>query len=215
VEEVLMLPADLFDMRTAFVKELGLEAKFDTSASILVITGSNASGKSILRRILAGRLRTAGIEPMFLSQQGRATGGIQRAIIYGSEDDQSTGCISVQTFIAAVRTMRGRETAHAVIWDEPEIGMGEELQIGTADWFLRQMGDWPEYLSGVVMLTHSRIFAAKMMTFPGAKWYNMNGYATVKDWLGRRLEKIEPEEMMEMSREKWKRIASLLRVRGE
>jgi hypothetical protein len=206
-----MLPKDLLNCREQLAEELGINPKFDTSGSVMVVTGSNATGKSLVRRVICGNLKRLGIEAIHLSQQGRAQGGIARCFIYGSEDDESTGFISAKTFQGAFRTMRGREQAHVVIWDEPEIGMGEELQLGTADWLYNELArDWPKHLCGVVVLTHSRIFASKVMGFPDSKWLNMNGYGTLEEWLSRKIVPVGPEELIELGLKKWGRISKIL-----
>jgi hypothetical protein len=206
------LPANLFEeLRPDLAFELGIDRDFDTSASILVVTGKNAAGKSLLRRWFQVALkRYHDMEAIHLSQQGRAAAGVMRAMVYGSEDDESTGAISCNTFFGGLRTMRGREEAHAVIWDEPEIGMGEELQMGTAEWLCDQLDEWPEQTQGVILLTHSRHFVRRVMQFPGAKWLSMDGYKTPEEWLDRPLEPISPEEVKHVGLERWRRVNKIL-----
>jgi hypothetical protein len=212
------LPSNLFEkMLPDLAEELGIDRAFDTGASILVVTGKNAAGKSLLRRWIqvAMKRHHDNTEVIHLSQQGRAMEGIGRAFIYGSEDDESTGAISCNTFIGGMRTMIGREKPHAVIWDEPEIGMGEELQMGTADWLCEQLEDWPKQTLGVVLLTHSHHFVRRAMQFPGVKWLSMDGYATADEWLNRDIVPIGPEEVRDMGHERWSRVSKILKKRRD
>ena len=208
------LPKKLFaDMRLDLAKELGITTGFDTSASVLVVTGKNAVGKSLLRRYLQMTLcQDHNFEVMHLSQQDRAdSDGIMRVMVYGSEREESTGTMTAKTFIAGMRTMRGRDKAHAIIWDEPEIGMGEELQIGTANWLCEQLADWPTHLQGVILLTHSKHFVRRVMEFPGAKWLSMDGVETAQKWLNRKLVAVGPEEVMKLANEKRRHVGEMLR----
>jgi hypothetical protein len=136
-------------------------------------------------------------------------------MIYGSERDESTGAISCNTFIGGMRTMRGRDEPHIVIWDEPELGMGEELQMGTANWLCDQLADWPEHTQGIVLLTHSRYFVERVMKFPGAKWLSMDGYKTHEEWLDRKLEPIGPEEVRAIGRKRQSRVEKILKEKRQ
>lgn len=208
-----MLPSNLCsEMKTKFAEELNIKQKVNTEASILVVTGANASGKSLLRRWFQVIFKKEyDTEVIHLSQQGRATEGLGRIFVYGSEDDESTGTISANTFIGGVRTMRARKNKHVVIWDEPEIGMGEELQVGSAEWLCGQLADWPEHLQGVIIMTHSRVFVKRMMKFPGAKWMSLDGYKTPELWLNREIVPIDPEEVQKKGRERWRKFGTILK----
>jgi type II secretory pathway predicted ATPase ExeA len=205
------LPDNLFELNDDFAKELGVSADVRSEAPVLVITGKNASGKSFLRRFMCMKLKQAKIEAMHLSQQGRSTEGVMRCFVYGSEDDESTGAISAKTFKTGMSTSRSRTTAHAIIWDEPEIGMGEELQVGSADWLFEQLADWPKHLRGIILLTHSRIFVKRAMEFSGAKWVNLDGYKTPEDWFNRKIVPVNPEEFSALAVEKWRRLCKMLK----
>ena len=206
-----MLPNDLTSrMNPFFKKELGVPLKFNTATPVLVVTGKNAAGKSFLRRWLCHILKEDKIEAIHLSQQGRASEGFVRAFVYGDESDHSTGAISAHTFIAGMTTSRGRTTDHVIIWDEPEIGMGEELQIGTVDWLFTQLVDWPIHLNGIILLTHSRHFVERAMMFPGAKFLSLDGYKTKQEWLERRLIPMNPVKMHDESFQKWRRLNAMI-----
>ena len=206
------LPDNLFDsMRPEFASEIGVNPDFKTSASILVVTGQNAAGKSLLRRYLQMTLkRDYEMEVIHLSQEGRSTGGIERAFIYGSEGYESTGAMTAKTFIVGMKTMRKRERPHVVIWDEPEIGMGDELQLGTANWFCSQLEDWPEHLQGIVLLTHSRYFVRRVMEFPGARWLSLDGIKTPEAWLDREIVPVDPETVLKTGHERFRRVSKIL-----
>jgi len=206
-----MLPSDLTKrMKRTFRLELGVPDRFSTATPILVVTGKNAAGKSFLRRWFCMMLKDEKIEAIHLSQQGRASEGFVRAFVYGDESDHSTGAISAHTFIAGMNTSKNRTTPHVLIWDEPEIGMGDELQIGTADWLFSQLVVWPQQLNGVILLTHSRYFVERAMMFPGAKFMNLDGHRTAKAWMERKIVPVSPTVLYDESFQKWRRLTGLI-----
>jgi hypothetical protein len=205
-----MLPRDLFDLKPAFAKELGVPKNFNAAARVLVVVGSNASGKSFLRRYVQATMREKKIEVIALSHELRTKGGMVTAFVYGDEAWQSTGVITAQTFVSGVRVMRSRTGPHVVIWDEPEIGMGEELQTGCADWLFSRLRDWPAHLQGVIVMTHSRIWARRAMDFPKARFLSLDGHKKVEDWLGREVVPVDPEALSRLATEKFRRLSKLL-----
>ncbi len=203
-----MLP-ELFKMNQEVADVLGFDTSFSTECPVLVITGDNAQGKSLFRRYVSVVCRENGVELIHLSQEGRGTEGFQRAWIYGDENSESTGCISAKTFKKGFNTSRNREKDHILLWDEPEIGMGEELQLGTSMWVKEELENWPEKLCGLVVLTHSRYFVSILAKIKGAKFYNMNGLG-LDEWLNREILPISPIEVAERSYERFRKITKIL-----
>jgi predicted ATPase len=204
------LPKDLLDLNEEFAKELGVRKNTGTATPVLVITGKNASGKSFLRRFISLRLKQDKIEAIHLSQQGRSQEGVMRCFVYGDEQYESTGAISAKTFLGGISTSRNRDHEHAIIWDEPEIGMSEELQVGSANWLFEKLADWPKNLRGIVLLTHSRIFVKRAMEVPGAKWVNLDGYKIPEAWFNRDIVPMDPEKFHETAMNKFRRLSKML-----
>ncbi len=206
-----MLPKTIFsDMKKSFADTLGIRRGFDTSCNILLITGSNASGKSFLRRFVSAILHQDDIECIQLSQEGRGQEGLARAFMYGDESWQSTGCISAKTFKGAFVTSRKREKKHVLLWDEPEIGMGEELQLGVALQVKKEMENIPSNLLGIIFMTHSRIFVREFMKMENSKFFNLNGYNSSNDWLNREILPVDLECFDAICHQKFLRLTKLL-----
>jgi hypothetical protein len=97
---------------------------------IIVITGQNASGKSFVRRIFSSAMAQCKMEVMALSQEKRTgadyTDPVARSFIFGDERTQATGVNSARTVTTGIRTCRGRENPHCIIWDEPDLGLSDE-----------------------------------------------------------------------------------------
>jgi hypothetical protein len=190
---------------------IGVDPDFDTSTQVLVVTGANAAGKSLLRKFMQQVVRQDhDLECIHLSQQGRASSGIQRAFLYGDESWESTGCISCHSLLGSITTSRAREKDHMIILDEPEIGMGEELQAGSGLWLKEQLADWPEHLSGMVIMTHSRNFVREIMKFNGATFYNLEGMEK-DEWLNREIVPANPEDVKTLGRERFRKISKILK----
>lgn len=206
-----MLPNRLFNLKPEFAKELGVPANFSTTnTSVLVVVGSNASGKSFLRRYVQASLREKNVEVLALSHELRTKGGMMSAFVYGDEAWQSTGAITAGTFLAGVKTMKTRDHSHVVIWDEPEIGMGEELQVGCADWLFASLKPWPKLLLGIILLTHSRFWARRAMACPKARFLSLDGHPTLDDWLNREIKPMDPETLTRHAGEKFRRLNQML-----
>jgi hypothetical protein len=205
------LPNVLADVRKDYLDLLGVSKDACDEARVVIITGDNASGKSFLRRLISYIIkRDHEIESIHLSQEGRATQGFQRAMIYGGEDQDSTGYITLGTFLNGFTTSRSRDTDHILIWDEPEIGLGEEAQPGAAQFIVEQLKDWPNNLRGLVVMTHSRIFVSALKDLDGAKYVHLGGqYKTADEWLNRRIVPVAPDKVREAGLEKWRSFNSL------
>jgi len=205
-----VLPRHLFlNLKPAFANELGVSRNFSTLTRVLVIVGSNASGKSFLRRYVQLTLKEK-IEVIALSHELRTQGNFSTALVYGDESWQSTGAITAQTFLTGVKTMRERTKPHVVVWDEPEIGCSEELQTGCANWLHKNLHPWPKFLQGLILLTHSRIWARRAMDYPHAKFLSLDGYRNVEDWLRREVKPVDPETITRLAGEKFQRLTKLL-----
>lgn len=175
---------------------------------ILIATGENASGKSLFRRLYLTAIKEYYPkikEVMHISQQGRCQEGIVRAFVYGAEDWEATGVISLRTFKAGFDTSHGREHPHIIIWDEPEIGMSEETQMAAGQYVAKRCKDWPENLKGLIFTTHSRHFAAALKDLHGVGFLNLgNKYKTLEAWIDREIVPNDYETLMDHALERFR-----------
>jgi hypothetical protein len=96
-----------------------------SNPKVCVITGPNVSGKSLLRKIINVHHRENKVEFIHLSQAGRCESGIMKSMIYGNEQDDSTGYNTLKTMLTAIKTGISRENSFTLFFDEPEIGCSE------------------------------------------------------------------------------------------
>lgn len=204
-------PDLLKDLKPELAKEFGIDGVSTAGAKLVLVTGPNASGKSLLRRYFSSALRKLGIECLHISQEGRATGGIERAFIYGAEDYQATSEISARSVMGAFRTSKAREHSHAIILDEPEIGLSDESQTGMAQFILEQVSEDTPLLLTVIIMTHSRVLISALKDMGACKFICLGGqYQTADEWLNREIKPISLADLREQSVSTYRRIADIL-----
>jgi hypothetical protein len=122
-----------------------------------LVLGDNASGKSILRRLISLTCRDIEYECIQISMEGRfqEMGGI-RGFIYGAEDWESTGYNSAHTIIAAINTSKSRSKPHVIIWDEPDLGLSDDWAVSAGIEIRNFIKNPPKHLVGCYVTSHSR-----------------------------------------------------------
>lgn len=129
---------------------------------LLVVTGENASGKSLLFRILCGKVAQAGAVPVTLSIRERAgsgggdMAGFRRVAMFGEESEQSTGATSVTAITAAFEKNLKHPAGCMLGLDEPELGLSHGYAAALGHYIGAQARKVPAACSGVVVVTHSR-----------------------------------------------------------
>jgi len=207
-----MIPCFLDDLRPEFLRAIGLKGVTWRGRKVLVVVGPNAVGKSMFRRVFCTFLKKRNLEVIHLSQEGRGDGGFIRAMVYGDEGREATSVISAKTLVNGLRTSRGRESNHVLLYDEPEIGMAEEMQAGAAQWLAEELRSWPDKLSGIVVMTHSRYFVRELVRLPKSKFICLGGgHPTADAWLDREIEPVGPKDVIELGLRTFRRLSKILK----
>lgn len=131
-----------------------------------VITGPNASGKSLLAQIVAARAHQQGMVPASISIRERTGAGLhemsgmRRMMMFGDEHEQSTGATSLRALEGGFRSIHNyaKEKPAILILDEPELGLSEDYAAALGTWLAQQaqaLEDQPR-LPGILVITHSR-----------------------------------------------------------
>lgn len=152
---------------------------------VAVITGPNASGKSLMVRMLAATLNEEKVEPLQVSMRYRTMGGIHRAFMFGSDEDQSTGATSLYAVQGALRTSRERTAQHWVMLDEPDIGLAEEYAAALGAHLASYANDLPEKAKGFVLVTHSRALVRSFVDAMECRphFVHLESDKSLSDWL--------------------------------
>lgn len=132
-------------------------------ARILLITGDNASGKSLCCKYLRQLIREDKVEVMDGGMHRRTTSGFERAFMYGDENRDSTGNLSMKFVRTGLRTCASRETPHVLMLDEPDVGLSEGYQAALGEMLAGFAKDLPE-MTTLVIVTHARSIVAPFMS---------------------------------------------------
>ena len=150
---------------------MGADAPFSAHLSsglsrLCVVTGGNATGKSLYVRILQSRTGSQNILPISISIRERTGSGLhemagmRRAMMFGDESEQSTGATSISTVQQGFSNLKShaKEREALLILDEPELGLSEDYAAAMGAWLARETLACanPQEL-GVVVVTHSRV----------------------------------------------------------
>lgn len=209
-----MIPCILNNLRPEFLRAIGLEGVTWRGRKVLVVVGPNAVGKSMFRRAFCGFLKKRKLEVIHLSQEGRGDAGFVRAMVYGNESNEATSVISAKTLVNGLRTSRGREKNHVLLYDEPEIGMAEEMQVGAAQWLAEELRSWPDKLSGIIVMTHSRHFVRELIQLPRSGFICLGGrYSTADAWLNREIKPVGPEAVIKLGLRTFRKLTKILNAR--
>ena len=186
------------------------------TSNLAVVLGENASGKSFVRRCVHSICKAVGVEFLGISMELRAQGGIERAFIFGDEGWQATGVISIKTVITGISTCRARDNAHAMFWDEPDLGLSDSaaasVGLAIAD-FVRKPG---KHTKAILVATHNRHVVEQLA--PLDPHYVHVGCepteapATLGDWITRPVAPCRDlEKLSDTMLTRFRAIAALLR----
>jgi hypothetical protein len=156
---------------------------------VLVVSGENAAGKSLafmlinqLGRNFAKEDKIA-LEVMDIGMGRRTTSGITKAFMFGDENIDSTGNISIKVMQTAVSTSKNRTNFHYLMLDEPDIGVGEGYHNAIGQFLANFANEMPEKCLGLVVSTHSRRVAQKILD-AGASSLRLGGdLRPVREWV--------------------------------
>ena len=159
--------------------------------SISILTGSNGSGKSFIRQQLNFRdeLKSAKKRVAHCSMQLRTalTGGGMGAFTHDTEWDPTS--VNTLNFIQTVsRSIHGG----FMVLDEIEVGCSEETLMGMVDWINGHLREAIKGTFGCMVITHSP-YVVKNLKFD--HWFNLDGYKTKEDWLGRQIVAVDIEKL--------------------
>lgn len=109
----------------------------DADCGVFVLVGDNASGKSLFVRLLASRLNVDKIEPLQVSMRYRTASGMHRIFMFGSDEDESTGAVSLHAVKGGMRTCQERLEPTWLMLDEPDIGLAEGYCLALGEYLAR------------------------------------------------------------------------------
>lgn len=155
-----------------------------------LVLGDNASGKSVLRRLV----RDVAVERKLtvLSASMEARGYISAVHEYGLEGSESTGMISARRVRKLLQQSSRAAGPHVLLLDEPDLGMSDGLAAGVGMLLAEHYADGkvPRCV-GVLVTTHNRAMVREVLRHvdPNVVWFGPNPETfDVHEWLAR----VEP-----------------------
>jgi hypothetical protein len=133
---------------------------------LVVVVGQNGGGKSFFRRLWVEGCWEADDETIRecidVSMEKRVgddySSGVKRALIFGSEQIQSTSDISRHVISNAISTAQSRSHPVCVVWDEPCIGMTPETALGAAQTIMDFTRNADDHVQGTVAISNHSTF---------------------------------------------------------
>lgn len=175
---------------------------------ITILTGSNGSGKSFIRKIAAFKItekKTGNKEKSVVSStsmQQRTETNAEWGALSGIMHDTSWTPTSMNTWHLIKQVIE--HTDRFIIIDEPEIGLGEETLLGLINHlnqrFKARAGNSDFY--GAMVITHSRLVVQNLKH---DHFINIDGL-TETQWLKRELKPANLEEIESFSNEVFREI---------
>lgn len=182
------------------------------NSKLVVITGENATGKSIVRRLVQVAGKDSKTEVIHLSQEGRSGSGngIMRACVYGAEDWESTGYISAHTVKGAIKTSRSRDHKHIIFWDEPDIGLSDNYAAGVGIQIREFVQNSPEKLFAAFVVSHSKPLIEQLL--PANPFHlRLGSYMDLKSFVTSPVIPRDPELLHMEGHARFKRITKFLK----
>ena len=178
---------------------------------LVVVTGDNGSGKSLVRRMYCAWASKRGVEQMPFSMQFRSGGGFERAIIFGSEDWEATGIISASAFLKSISSSANRTNPHLIVWDEPDLGLSEGYSLGMGKEIRRFISNPPKYLWGAVLMTHSKGLLGEAVNGLKPHHLALDENVPLNEWLERREPARPIDGLLEMGLRRFRAISKFLK----
>ena len=178
---------------------------------VTILTGSNGSGKSLIRKQLCFKLarKIEGADYRHLtvdvSMQRRTETNAALGALSQFMHDDATDPTSLSTF-QFVETLFNsfvteREKKRYIIIDEPEIGMAKESQLGFVLWLKEQLPNIMEKTHGLMIITHSELIVEELMELDYVDFLNMDSDRTAKEWIHREIIPTDFSKLAKDSRE--------------
>lgn len=184
-------------------------------AKLIIAAGENASGKSFYRRLVQIDCQDRKVECIHVSVEARRRVSEQpwMVFVYGDEERDSTGSNSANTILGGIKTSRGRDTKHVIVFDEPDLGMSEGASMGAGTAIAEFLANPPEHLEACVLITHSRHLLAKLKDIPYHFLHFGKEEHDVDSWITRPVLERSLGDLREKNHERFKNIQGIINER--
>ena len=175
---------------------------------VTILTGSNGSGKSLIRKQLCFKLarKIEGADYRHLtvdvSMQRRTETNVALGALGNFMHDDGDRPTSLSTFEFVETLFRSfvteRENKRYIIIDEPEIGMAKESQLGFVLWLKEQLPEIMSKTHGLLIITHSELIVEQLKDLENVEFINMDSDCTAEEWINR---EIIPTDFIKLAKD--------------
>jgi predicted ATPase len=161
--------------------------------SISVLTGSNGTGKSLVRTQLSFRAKEQKKVVVHSSMALRTglhseLGGM--GVFLRDDDWNATSYETIRSIKKAIQSTND----NFLCLDEIEIGCSTEMIMGMALWLNEHLRPGIEGSLGCLVITHSPYVVEHL---EHDNWFNMDNYETAEAWLARPIEPVDLDAFIE------------------
>lgn len=183
---------------------------------LIILTGGNATGKSLIRRVLWAsleKLKNDGRKP---GQYVADTSMERRTSSYPGLSALS-GVFRDDPWVATSEcSLHGIESViklddRFIVLDEPEIGCSLELQAGIAKMLNERKSEILEKNLGILVITHSKILVERL---DSDMFFNMEGM-TKEEWLNREIVPIDIDTFKQEANDTFKFMQDVLKTQKQ
>jgi hypothetical protein len=184
---------------------------------VMVVAGINASGKSIVADVVATSAKKCGFGRRAVTMKNRTTSGFERAMIFGDENDESTGVNSVSAVLKGVKSSKQDNGPSVLILDEPDIGLSEEYSGALGEYLAAQVIEADHNLKLLVVISHSRPLYRRMLEvlpYEPHSVYMGDNTKTFSDWLNGPVPRFGADEIEKLKARglaTWRAINSVVK----
>lgn len=170
---------------------------------ITLLTGSNGSGKSLVRKQICFRLArkipganyaklTADVSMQRRTESNPELGAL--STIMHDDSETPTSCSTYHLITTMMNAFLNEDgSKRYLIIDEPEIGMSKESQLGLMQYLNTKIDDILRYTYGLLVITHSDVIVNALKD--RAVFLNMDTDCTADEWLNREIIPVDLEKL--------------------
>ena len=174
---------------------------------ITILTGGNATGKSVIRKILNAHLSkeldkknvTSSISMQLRTRGNSSLLGTGLDSMHSDMEWESTGEHSLDLLCGLLKTNASKEMADEnkryIVLDEVETGMSKEVLLGVCNMLNSEMDSILKNTYGILIITHSEDVVRNVKH---DAFFNIDGM-TEEEWLNREIVPVTPDEIKNWS----------------
>lgn len=193
------------DLQKKYDKMIEIHKAIPLDGSISVLTGSNGTGKSLIRSQLGHRTKNMGNKNVVHASMELRTGTHSNlgglGVFMRDTEQKSTSENTIACIKQAVKSIYD----NYLCLDEIEIGCSLEMTMGIVQWLNENLKSAVEGTLGCLIITHSA-FVVQNLDFD--HWFNLDGYDAPEEWCNRTVSPINIDEYKEEQRKFYEFILS-------